>query len=65
MKLNEALAAMSYGDKFIYIDNIYMLIDFNLSDCFLSKPFQELVMALDMTTFKVVCFDKNWEVEVM
>ena len=65
MKLSEVVASMTYGDKFIYQDNTYMLINFNLSDCFLSLAFQGLIIALDMTTYKVVDLDSSWEVEVI
>lgn len=64
MVLSEAVTNMTYGNKFVYRDNTYMLIDFDLSNCFLSRFFEDLIMALDMSTYKVVALDKSWEVEV-
>lgn len=53
------------GDKFIRNDEEYLLIDFTPSECFLSTAiFSCFVFALNLSTYKVVGIDKDWEVKL-
>lgn len=65
MTLCTALAGLKPGDKFIYKDHEYLLIDFQSSNHFNTAVLPvELFCALDLQTYKVVCFNKNWEVKL-
>ena len=54
MTLKTALFDLYPGDRFIYNDKTYMLIDFSLSDCSLTTKYPEMRCALDMQTYKIV-----------
>lgn len=64
MTLKTALFDLYPGDRFIYNSKTYMLIDFSLRDCSLTTSYTDMRCALDMQTYKVVCFCDNWEVEL-
>lgn len=51
------------GDKFKRKGNEYLMIDFLPSQCFVSGIFSNFVCAVDLSTYKVICLDKDWEVE--
>lgn len=51
------------GDKFKHKGNEYLMLDFLPSQCFVSAVFSNFVCAVDLTTYKVICLDRDWEVE--
>jgi hypothetical protein len=53
------------GDKFKYKDTEYLMLDFKPSQCFISASFSNLVGAVNLSTYKVICLDVDWEVEVI
>lgn len=61
---SKKLMDLKPGDKFISNKKEYMLIDLNLSTCFISPSgiVCSTVCAINTETFKVYCFDKNSEV---
>lgn len=65
MTLGTTIAKLEPGDRFVYKDNEFLLIDFKVSDCFISAAMPNIFCALDMQTFKVVCFDASWEVRLL
>ena len=65
MILKMVISDLHYGDQFVYNGKKYMLIDFSLADVSLATKFPQLFCALDMQTFKIVCFDQDWEVSLL
>ena len=63
--MKHILTDLKPGDKFIYDNVPYMLIDFNLSGIFMERAFTELLCALDLNTYKVIGLYKDWEVEAL
>ena len=58
------LGDIQVGQKFWLKDKIYMRIDMNLSTMFASgSKYNNVVCALDLNTYKVMCFSSLWEVE--
>lgn len=64
MILKMAISDLHYGDQFVYNGKQYMLIDFSLADVSLTTRFPQLFCALDLHTYKIVCFDQDWEVDL-
>lgn len=66
MKLSE----VKIGEKFYYLDKdnksdrMYLRINMTLSQMSLTTHFPDVVCALDLTTYKVMCNNPNDEVEV-
>ena len=58
---------LTFGNEFILNDKKYMLIDMNVSSCFISTTGQEssIACAVDMKDFRVYCFDKETEIKIM
>jgi hypothetical protein len=58
---------LKFGNEFILNNKKYMLIDMNISSCFVSTAGKEssIACALDMTDFKVYCFDKETEIKIL
>lgn len=44
------------GEKFIYKNQEYLRIDMNPSTMFLTARYDGIVCALDLSTYKVMCF---------
>lgn len=61
----EPASNLGPGDKFIYKDVTYIIVDFKISDCFISAVMPELVCALNLDSYKIECFDSKEEVEVV
>ena len=61
----EQASNLGPGDKFIYKDVTYIMIDFKISDCFISTVMPELVCALNLDNYKIEGLDGNEEVEVV
>lgn len=61
---NVTLACLRFGDKFEHDNQKYQVIDLNISSCFISTCGKEstIICALDLTSYKVYCFDKNLQV---
>ena len=61
---NITLACLHFGDKFEHNNQKYQVIDFNISSCFIGTCGKEstIVSALDLTSYRVYCFDKNLQV---
>ena len=58
---------LKLGDEFILNDKKYMLIDMNISSFFVSTAGKEssIACAVNLTDFKVYCFDKETEIKIM
>jgi hypothetical protein len=58
---------LKFGNEFILNNKKYMLIDMNISSCFVSTAGKEssIACALDMADFKVYCFDKETEIKIL
>lgn len=41
----------------------YLLIDLNMSRMFSTAEFQKMLPTLDLTTYRVMCFNPEYEVE--
>ena len=63
--MKHILTELKPGDKFIYNNTEYMLINFDLAGIFMNRAFTELLCALDLNTYKVIGLYKDWEVEVL
>lgn len=61
----EPASNLGPGDKFIYNDVAYIMVDFKISDCFISAVMSELVCALNLDNYKIECLDGREEVEVV
>jgi hypothetical protein len=59
------VGALKPGDKFRYKDTEYLMLDFKPSECFISAAFSNLVGAVNLSTYKVICLDTDWEVELL
>ena len=59
-----ALSCLRFGDKFCHNNHKYMVIDMNISACFISAAGKEssIVCTLDLENYKVFCFDKDLQV---
>lgn len=58
------LGDVKVGQKFWLKDKIYLRIDMDLSTMFISgSKNSNVVCALDLNTYKVMCFSNLWEVE--
>lgn len=58
------LGDIKVGQKFWLKDKIYLRIDMDLSTMFISgSKNSNVVCALDLSTYKVMCFSNLWEVE--
>ena len=64
MTVKTVMSKMSKGDTFSYSGKPQMLIDFSLSDCSLTTSYPKMYCALDLQTYKIVCFCEDWEVEL-
>lgn len=53
------------GDKFIFKEKDYLVIDMEPSGFFAGSTLPEYMCALDLDTYKVMCFGKDCEVEVL
>ena len=50
------------GEKFIVNGDSFLRIDFDLSNFSLTKNIKGFVCALDLNTYKIVCFNKSTEI---
>lgn len=57
--MRRRLGDLEVGDKFIKGTKMYLIIDFKVSDAFLNVKFPSMLCALDLNTYKVLCFDKE------
>lgn len=64
MTLNRIISKLNPGDKFIYKDNLYLLIKTTPVDLGCSADTANYVCALDLSTFEIMCFDRGWEVNI-
>lgn len=53
------------GNVFIYEDTEYILVDLNLSNCFIgsASKTQTIFCALNMSTYNINCFKADTEVQ--
>ena len=58
---------LKFGNEFILNDKKYMLINMNVSSYFVSTAGKEnaIACAVNLTDFKVYCFDKETEIKIM
>ena len=61
----EVLSDLGPGDKFRFRDTYYIVIDMEPTGFFTGTNITDYVCALDTDTYKVMCFGKNCEVEVL
>ena len=59
------LGDLGPGDKFIYHNTDYIVIDMEPSGFFAGTNLPEFVCALDLDTYKIMCFSKTTEAEVV
>lgn len=58
------LKDVKIGEKFIVNDNTYLRIDFDLSNFSLTKNIKGFVCALDLNTYKIVCFNSTEKITI-
>jgi hypothetical protein len=58
------LSDLGPGDKFLYKDTEYIVIDTEPSGFFAGTNITDYVCALSLDTFKVMCFLKDLQVEL-
>ena len=61
----DVLSDLGPGDKFLYKDTYYIVVDMEPSGFFTGTNLPEYVCALDLDTYKIMCFNKTCEVEVL
>lgn len=61
----DVLSDLCPGDKFLYKDTYYIVVDMEPSGFFVGTNLPEYVCALDTDTYKIMCFSKDCEVEVV
>ena len=61
----DKLSTLGPGDKFIYNDTEYLVIDMELSRFSVGTILPDFVCALDLDTYKIMCFLKDEKVEVV
>lgn len=61
----DKLSDLGPGDKFIYNDTDYIVIDMKPSALFLGTDSPDYVCALSLDTYKIMCFHKDLKVEVV
>jgi hypothetical protein len=64
MTLREVVSELYPGDKFIYKNCEYLFIKTTPKDLGCSQNQDHLLLAVDLDSFEIYAFDKNWEVEV-
>lgn len=65
MTLGKALMDLYPGDIFYYKDLQYMLLKTTPADLGGSEATANCLIAVDLTTFELFCFDKSWEVTLV
>lgn len=65
MTLCEAISKLAPGNKFIYHDRLYLFIKTTPIDLGCSTSLAHLLLAIDLETYEIMAFDKDWEVEVL
>ena len=58
-----SLKDIEVGQKFIYRNKMFLRVDMKPSTVFQNVAFDELIAALDLSTYKIMCFNDSWEVE--
>lgn len=55
------LSCLKFGDSFLHNNHKYMIIDLNISACFISSCGEEssIICAVNLDTYKVNCFSKQ------
>ena len=61
----EVISDLDPGDKFRFRDTYYIVIDMEPTGFFAGTNITDYVCALDTDTYRVMCFGKNCEVEVL
>ena len=56
------LEDIKIGEKFLSNGNSYLKINFDLSKVSLTTKYDGFVCALDLNTYKIVCFNKSTEI---
>lgn len=57
------LENIKIGDKFVYKNKVFLRIDMDLSAMFANgSAYNGMICALDMETFKVICFSRSTEI---
>lgn len=64
MTLNRIVSKLNPGDKFVYKDRMYLLVNTTPIDLGCSTDTANYVCAIDLDTFEIMCFDKNCEVNI-
>lgn len=57
------LGDLNIGDKFIKDGKMYLVIDLKLSSMSLTTKYPEMTCALNLSTYTVVCFNPDFDVE--
>jgi hypothetical protein len=65
MECVKPLSSLGPGDKFTYREVSYIMVDFKISECFISAVMPELICALNLDNYKIECLDGKEEVEVV
>ncbi len=61
--IKDKVCDLEPGDKFKYEDVEYLLIDFKPFECFIGTADRSALCAVDLTTYKVILVNSDWEVE--
>lgn len=59
------LSSLGPGDKFIFKSVVYVVIDMEPYGLFAGTNIADYVCALDLDTYKIMCFPKHCEVEAL
>ena len=61
----EVIEDLGPGDKFLYKDTYYIVIDMEPSGFFAGTNLPDYVCALNTDNYKIMCFSKGTSVEVL
>jgi hypothetical protein len=62
--INKFVSDLFPGEAFIYKNKAYVFLKTTPMDLGASTDTANLVCAVDLDTYDIVCFDKDWEVTV-
>lgn len=64
MITNKLVSDLIPGETFVYKNKAYVFLKTTPMDLGASTDTTNLVCAVDLDTYDIVCFDKDWEVAV-
>ena len=61
--LKKKLSDIKIGEKFYVKNNLYLRIDLDLPSTSLTTKYPDVICALDLSTYKIVCMEPDSEVK--